>query len=212
MNHKRTSWLTKGFTVTALMAAMVWLAACSAPATAEPATEAPTVAAAESAPATDITPEATTPEAAEVSTAETPAADTAMENAAMEDAAMTVVKLNLNSATNDEFLTVPSVGDRMVREFNEYRPYTSILQFRREIGKYVDDEQVAAYEEYLYVPIVPNEADAETLQQILGVTPEIADTLIAGRPYASNDAFVEALAGQITADELAIGETYLETE
>ena len=37
-------------------------------------------------------------------------------------AASTVAKLNLNTATGDEFRTVPNVGDRMVREFNEYRP------------------------------------------------------------------------------------------
>ena len=57
-------------------------------------------------------------------------------------------RLNLNTASRDDFLTVPEVGNRMVREFMEYRPYVSIRQFRREIGKYVSDEQVAAYEQY----------------------------------------------------------------
>ena len=47
----------------------------------------------------------------------------------------------------------------------EYRPYVSIRHFRREIGKYVSDEQVAAYEQYVYVPVDPNSADAETLMQ-----------------------------------------------
>ena len=49
----------------------------------------------------------------------------------------TGTKLNLNTATREQFLTIPGVGDRMVREFEEYRPYASIQQFRREIGKYV---------------------------------------------------------------------------
>ena len=62
-------------------------------------------------------------------------------------------KLNLNTAAADEFLSVPGVGARMVREFMEYRPYASILQFRREIGKYIDAEQVAAYEVSVYVPV-----------------------------------------------------------
>lgn len=208
MYHRRTTWLTKSFTVTALMAAMVWLAACSTTPTTSTTEQAPTAAAASAAATSTTTEDAP----AEAPTTEETTEETTVEESTTEEAAMAVVKLNLNSASNDEFLTVPSVGDRMVREFNEYRPYISILQFRREIGKYVDDEQVAAYEEYLYVPIAPNEADAETLQQIPGVTPEIADALIASRPYASNAAFVDALAAHITADELAIGETYLETE
>jgi DNA uptake protein ComE-like DNA-binding protein len=49
-----------------------------------------------------------------------------------------VTKFNLNTASEADFLTIPNVGNRMVREFMEYRPYTSIGQFRREIGKYVD--------------------------------------------------------------------------
>ena len=30
---------------------------------------------------------------------------------------------------------IPGAGDRMTREFEEYRPYTSIGQFRGEIGE-----------------------------------------------------------------------------
>lgn len=103
-------------------------------------------------------------------------------------------KLNLNTATADQFKTVPNVGDRMVREFNEYRPYASITQFRREIGKYVNAQQVADYEKYVFVPIGPNEADAATLQQIPGVDDAKAATLIAARPFANNEAFLARLA------------------
>src|SRR5204863_9265175 len=121
-------------------------------------------------------------------------------------------KLNLNTATSEEFATVPDVGNRMVREFEEYRPYVSILQFRKEIGKYVDEAQVAAYEQYVFVPVAPNDADTETLQQLPGVTPEIADKLVAGRPYASNDAFVAALKADLTPEQLAVAESYLASE
>src|SRR5215813_3568963 len=55
-------------------------------------------------------------------------------------------KLNLNNVTGDQLLaTIPNFPNRMVREFQEYRPYVSIQQFRREIGKYVGDAQVAEY-------------------------------------------------------------------
>ncbi|MGE5925900.1 MAG: hypothetical protein ACM357_00985, partial [Gemmatimonadota bacterium] len=39
----------------------------------------------------------------------------------------------LNSATPEEIELIPGVGPRMRHEFEEYRPYTSIEQFRREI-------------------------------------------------------------------------------
>lgn len=78
-------------------------------------------------------------------------------------------KLNMNVATGEEFQeAIPDFSDRMVREFGEYRPYISIQQFRREIGKDVDDEQIEAYERYIYVPVDVDNSDAATLMQIPG--------------------------------------------
>jgi hypothetical protein len=94
------------------------------------------------------------------------------------------------------------MGNRMVREFEEYRPYISIRQFRQEIGKYVSQEQVAEYEKYVYVPIAINDADAATLQQIPGVDAAEAEELLAGRPYASVDAFLTRLAGYVSEADL----------
>ena len=37
----------------------------------------------------------------------------------------------------------------MLGEFKEYRPYKSIEQFRREIGKYVDKKELARLERYV---------------------------------------------------------------
>jgi DNA uptake protein ComE-like DNA-binding protein len=53
------------------------------------------------------------------------------------------IPINLNTATDDLFLTIPGVGPRMVGEFKEYRPWTSQAQFQKEIGKYVDQKEVA---------------------------------------------------------------------
>ena len=61
------------------------------------------------------------------------------------------VPINLNTATDEEILLIPGVGNRMLREFKEYRPYTSIEQFRREIGKYVDKAEVARLEQYIVI-------------------------------------------------------------
>ncbi|MXW18455.1 MAG: hypothetical protein F4X60_13200 [Gemmatimonadetes bacterium] len=57
--------------------------------------------------------------------------------------------LSLNDASTEEILLIPDVGDRMAHEFEEYRPYTDMDQFRREIGKYVDEEEVARLERYV---------------------------------------------------------------
>lgn len=125
----------------------------------------------------------------------------------------TSTKLNLNTVTEAELMsTIPNFPSRMVREFQEYRPYTSIQQFRREIGKYVDQSQVTTWEKYVYVPVSPNDSDAETLMQLPGVTDTIAQSLISGRPYASNSAFLEALGNQVSADQATQAKTYLANE
>jgi DNA uptake protein ComE-like DNA-binding protein len=119
-------------------------------------------------------------------------------------------KLNLNTASaNDLLNTIPNFGNRMVHEFEEYRPYRSLQQFRREIGKYVTPEQVAEYEKYVFVPIAENESDAPTLQQIPGLDATEAQALIAGRPYASRDAFLAKLSEKVSAEELAVAKTYM---
>ena len=59
--------------------------------------------------------------------------------------------IDLNTATGAEIELIPGVGPRMRHEFEEYRPYTSIEQFRREIGKYVDDDEVARLERYVRI-------------------------------------------------------------
>ena len=59
--------------------------------------------------------------------------------------------LNLNTASDADILSIPGLGQRMLREFKEYRPYKALQQFRREIGKYVDDKEVARLERYVTV-------------------------------------------------------------
>lgn len=126
--------------------------------------------------------------------------------------AVAEVPINLNTATEEEFATIPGVGERMIHEFEEYRPYVSIQQFRREIGKYVDADQVAAYEEYLFVPIDPNASDAETLQQLPGVGVDQAAELDAGRPYASSDAFLARYAEVVSGGDRDAAARYLAAE
>jgi DNA uptake protein ComE-like DNA-binding protein len=59
--------------------------------------------------------------------------------------------IDLNTAKGEEILLIPGVGPRMRHEFEEYRPYRNIEQFRREIGKYVDKTEVARLEQYVSI-------------------------------------------------------------
>ena len=118
-------------------------------------------------------------------------------------------KLNLNAATESDLLTIPGMTTRMVHEFQEYRPYQSITQFRKEMSKYVAAPVIADYEKYVYVPISQNGSDPATLQQIPGIDAAEAAALIAGRPYATPEAFEAKLAEKLTPDELVVAKTYI---
>jgi DNA uptake protein ComE-like DNA-binding protein len=61
------------------------------------------------------------------------------------------VQIDLNTASDADILSIPGLGNRMVREFKEYRPYKAIEQFRREMGKYVSKEEVARMERYVTI-------------------------------------------------------------
>ena len=61
------------------------------------------------------------------------------------------VPIDLNTASAAEILLVPGVGERLAHEFEEYRPYRALAQFRREIGKYVDDGELARFERYVTI-------------------------------------------------------------
>jgi DNA uptake protein ComE-like DNA-binding protein len=59
--------------------------------------------------------------------------------------------IDLNKAGKAEMQLIPGVGPKMTHEFEEYRPWTSVDQFRREIGKYVDKNEVARLEKYVSI-------------------------------------------------------------
>jgi DNA uptake protein ComE-like DNA-binding protein len=80
------------------------------------------------------------------------------------------IPIELNSASREEILLIPGVGNRMAHEFEEYRPYKQIEQFRREIGKYVDKAEVARLERYVTIKqrrdvalaVIPSPCSRET--------------------------------------------------
>jgi DNA uptake protein ComE-like DNA-binding protein len=63
----------------------------------------------------------------------------------------TFIPLNLNTATEADFMTIPGAGKRMAHEFQEYRPWKSQAQFEKEIGKYVDAKEVRRFWRYMVI-------------------------------------------------------------
>jgi len=60
------------------------------------------------------------------------------------------VPVNLNTATDEEILSIPAAQpNRVLREFKEYRPYTSMDQFHREMRKYWDEKEVNRLQRYV---------------------------------------------------------------
>lgn len=113
------------------------------------------------------------------------------------------VPFNLNTTAEADFKMIPGVGKKMAHEFEEYRPYISIEQFRREIGKYVDDEEIARYENYVFVPIELNTASEEVIKALPGVGKRIAHEFEEYRPYTSMDQFRKEIGKYVDDKELA---------
>jgi DNA uptake protein ComE-like DNA-binding protein len=61
------------------------------------------------------------------------------------------IPVNLNTATDADILSIPGAGQRMLREFKEYRPWKSKAQFDKEIGKYVGAKETDRLWRYVVI-------------------------------------------------------------
>ncbi len=123
--------------------------------------------------------------------------------------AKTFVHINLNTASREEILLIPGMGNRMVREFLEYRPYKTLTQFRKEIGKYVDEKEVARLEQYVFVPINLNTATDADIQSIPGSGPRVLREFKEYRPYKNIEQFRREMGKYWNAKEVARLERYV---
>ena len=71
--------------------------------------------------------------------------------AAIKDTASTgapaaaAAKINANSATEAELMTIPGVGKEIAHEIEEYRPYDAAsgeARFRKELAKYIPEGEI----------------------------------------------------------------------
>jgi DNA uptake protein ComE-like DNA-binding protein len=120
------------------------------------------------------------------------------------------IHINLNTATREEILLVPGIGPRMLREFLEYRPYRAMSQFRREMGKYVNAEEVARMEQYVFVPLDLNAATDAELMTIPGFGPRMLREFKEYRPYSDIARFRREIGKYVNAQEVARLERYIE--
>ncbi len=117
--------------------------------------------------------------------------------------------INLNTASDAEMKLVPGVGQRMAREFAEYRPYKSIEQWRKQIAKYVDKKELAQLEQYVFVPLELNTASEADFLTIPGVGQRMAHEFAEYRPYKSIEQWRKQIAKYVDKKELAQLERYV---
>jgi DNA uptake protein ComE-like DNA-binding protein len=110
---------------------------------------------------------------------------------------------NLNSASEAELLLIPGVGERMAYEFDEYRPYDGMERFRREIGKYVDEEVIEQYAQYVFIPIDLNTATDEQILMIPGVGSRMLREFKEYRPYTNIEQFRREMGKYVDDGEVA---------
>lgn len=123
--------------------------------------------------------------------------------------AVTWVQYNLNSATAAQLMGIPGADERTVRALLTQRPYRSITQAQEAVRQGNTASELSTLVAYLFVPVDSQQADAATLQQLPGVTAEIAAGVIAARPYADTAAFLHTLRSEISPELLAAATTFL---
>jgi DNA uptake protein ComE-like DNA-binding protein len=119
------------------------------------------------------------------------------------------VQINLNTASDEEILLIPGLGQRTLGEFKEYRPYRALTQFRREIGKYVDDKELARLEQYVFVPINLNSASDADILSIPGMGQRMLGEFKEYRPYKAMQQFRREIGKYVDEKEVARLERYV---
>ena len=119
------------------------------------------------------------------------------------------VQINLNTASDAEIMMIPGLGKRMLGEFKEYRPYRALAQFRREIGKYVDDKELDRLEQYVFVPVNLNTASDADILTIPGMGQRMLGEFKEYRPYKAIQQFRREIGKYVDEKEVARLERYV---
>jgi DNA uptake protein ComE-like DNA-binding protein len=112
------------------------------------------------------------------------------------------VHINLNTASAAEIMLIPGAGKRMAHEFEEYRPWRSYAQFQKEIGKYVDQNEVARLAQYTFIPLNLNTATEADFMTIPGVGKRMAHEFEEYRPWKTQAQFEKEIGKYVDAREV----------
>ena len=115
------------------------------------------------------------------------------------------IHVNLNTGTREEILLIPNAGNRMVREFAEYRPWKTWAQFDKEISKYVGQEATDKLKQYVFIPLNLNTATDEDILSIPGAGNRMVREFKEYRPWKTKEQFdkeISKYVGQKETDRL----------
>ena len=122
---------------------------------------------------------------------------------AMEFYPRAFIHINLNTATPAEILLVPGAGQRMVREFQEYRPWTSFAQFDREISKYVGQPETDRLKQYVFIPVKLNKGTTDDILSIPGAGQRMVREFGEYRPWTTKAQFEREIGKYVDQKEVA---------
>lgn len=112
------------------------------------------------------------------------------------------VHINLNTATAEEIMLIPGAGKRMAHEFDEYRPWKAWAQFDKEIGKYVNAQEVARLAQYAFIPLNLNTATDAEILTIPGVGNRMLREFKEYRPWKTTQQFDKEIGKYVDAKEV----------
>ena len=113
------------------------------------------------------------------------------------------IHVNLNTGTKEEIVLIPGAGNRMVREFAEYRPWKTWGQFDKEIGKYVGQAETDRLKQYVFIPVNLNTASDEDILSIPGAGPRMVREFKEYRPWKTKEQFEKEIGKYVGAKETA---------
>jgi DNA uptake protein ComE-like DNA-binding protein len=113
------------------------------------------------------------------------------------------IHVNLNTGSPDEIILIPGAGKRMAREFAEYRPWRNWAHFDKEIGKYVNQDEVNRLKQYVFIPINLNTATDDDILSIPGAGQRMVREFKEYRPWKTKGQFEKEIGKYVDAKEVA---------
>ena len=113
------------------------------------------------------------------------------------------IQISLNTGTREEIVLIPGAAARMAREFAEYRPWKSWVQFDKEIGKYVGQQETDRLKQYVFIPINLNTATDDDILSIPGAGQRMVREFKEYRPWKSKEQFDKEIGKYVGPKETA---------